>query len=110
MTPDAYDNLDALGDHARRVAAQALQASGVTGQVTGVGGMFALHLHDRPINNYRDAYPAGDETARGKALHLALLNAGIIMSPKLSGFLSTVTTTEDLDRFGEALEICLRGL
>ena len=72
--------------------------------------MFALHLHDRPMDNYRDAYPVGDEPARCKALHLALLNAGFIMSPKLSAFLSPVTTTEDLDRFGEALASGLREM
>lgn len=110
MTAEAYDNLEALGDHARRVSAQAIQAAGVTGQVTGIGGMFALHLHNRSMTNYRDAYPVGDETARGKALHLALLNDGYIMSPKLSSFLSTAMTTGELDGFGEALEKGLRKL
>jgi glutamate-1-semialdehyde 2,1-aminomutase len=110
MTPEAYDSLEMLGDHARKVSAQAIAASGVTGQVTGVGAMFALHLHDRPMTNYRDAYPVGDESARSKALHLALLNAGYIMSPKLSSFLSTAMTTDELDGFGEALERGLRGL
>ena len=71
--------------------------------------MFAIHLHERPITDYRSAYPAGDAAARGKALHLALLKAGFILSPKLSAFLSTAMTTDDIDRFGAALEAILRG-
>ncbi len=109
MTPDAYTALDALGAHARMVATQAFQAAGVDGQVTGVGGMFAIHLHGRPITDYRSAYPTGDEATRGKALHLALLEAGFIMSPKLSAFMSTAMTPNDIDRFGAALEAVLRS-
>ncbi len=109
MTPEAYAALDALGAHARMVAARAFQAAGVEGQITGVGGMFAIHLHSRPITDYRSAYPVGTEATRGKALHLALLEAGFIMSPKLSAFLSTAMTTDDIDRFGAALEAALRG-
>ena len=109
MTPEAYVSLDALGAHARMIAAQAFQAAGVEGQVTGVGGMFAIHLHGRSITDYRSAYPAGDEAVRGKALHLALLEAGFIMSPKLSAFMSTAMTIENIDRFGTALESALRN-
>ena len=110
MTPEAYQALDGLGEHARRVAAQAFRRASVVGQVTGVGGMFTIHLHDRPISDYRSAYPTDAEAAKGKALHRALIEAGFIMSPKLSGFLSTVTTSDDLDLFGAALEEGLRGL
>jgi glutamate-1-semialdehyde 2,1-aminomutase len=109
MTPEAYAALDAMGAHARMVAAQAFQAAGVEGQVTGVGGMFTIHLHGRPITDYRSAYPIGDEAARGKALHLALLEAGFIMSPRLSAFLSTAMTFNDIDRFGTALEAVLQS-
>jgi glutamate-1-semialdehyde 2,1-aminomutase len=109
MTPEAYAELDALGEHARTVAAQAFEAAGAAGQVTGFGGMFAMHLHQRPITDYRSAYPVGDEAARLKALHLALLEAGFIISPKLSAFMSTAMTTNDIDRFGAALEAALRS-
>lgn len=109
MTPEAYAALDALGEHGRKVATRAFEAAGVEGQVSGVGGIFALHLHTRPITDYRSSYPAGDEPTRVKALHLALLQAGFIMSPKLAAYLSTAMTTDDLDRFGAALETALRS-
>lgn len=109
MTPEAYDALDALGEHARKVVAQAFHAAGAEGQVSGVGGMFTIHLHARPLQDYRSAYPIGDESERGKRLHLALLKAGFIMSPRLSGFLSTAMTNDDLDRFGEGLTSALQA-
>lgn len=110
LTPEAYQTLDGLGEHGRTVARQAFAAAGVDGQVTGVGGMFALHLHSRPITDYRSAYPVGDEAVRMKALHLGLLKAGYIMSPKISAYLSTAMGKDDLDRYGEALEATLRSL
>jgi glutamate-1-semialdehyde aminotransferase len=42
-------------------------------------------------------------------LHLALLEAGFIMSPRLSAFLSTAMTFNDIDRFGTALEAVLQS-
>jgi hypothetical protein len=52
----------------------------------------------------------GVEPVRGKALHLPLPEAGFILSPKLSAFLSTAMTTEDLDRYGAASEGALQGV
>ncbi len=109
LTPEAYAGLEELGAHARAAAEAAFRAAGVAGQVTGIGGMFTLHLHDRAITDYRSAYPAGDEAARGKALHLALLRAGFIMSPRLSAFLSTAMDKGGIDRFADALESALRA-
>lgn len=109
MTPATYAELDALGEYARTAATRAFQNAGVEAQVTGIGGMFAIHLHARPITDYRTAYPTGDEAARVKALHLALLEAGFIMSPRLSAFMSTAMTTDDIDRFGTALEAALQS-
>ncbi len=103
LTPEAYARLEELGDHARRVATQAFAQAGRAGQVTGVGGLFHLHLHDRPITDYRSAYPQDGEAAAVKALHRGLIDAGFILAPKLAGYLSTVMTFDQLDAFGEAL-------
>ncbi len=107
LTPEAYEHLEGLGDHARGVVADAFARAGVPGQVTGVGGMFQIHLHDRPIGDYRGAYPRPEEAAAIKALHRALMAAGFILAPKLGGYLSTVMTLEQLDRFGDALAAAL---
>ena len=110
LTPDAYAGLEALGDHARAVLRGAFAAAGRPGQVTGVGSMFQLHLHDRPLTDYRSAYPQGDEAAAAKALHRAMLDRGVIFSPRGSGFLSTVNTGAEIDEVGEKLADALRTL
>ena len=53
----AYAHLDALGEALRARVRAAIAAAGVPAQVTGMGSLFRLHLHDRPIHTYRDAYP-----------------------------------------------------
>ena len=109
LTPEAYQDLEHLGAHARRVVADAFEGAGVPGQVTGVGGMFQIHLHERPLGDYRSAYLQPEEAAAVQALHRALMEAGYILAPKLGGYLSTVMTVEQLDGFGAALTEALRG-
>ena len=110
LTPDCYDRLEALGDHARQRIAQAFADSGYPGQVTGVGAMFLIHLHQRPITDYRSAYRRPEEAAGLRTLHGALLKAGHIISSTGAGFLSSVMTEADLDQFGEALTDSLKNL
>ena len=103
----AYDYLEDLGIHARDVVENAFAASGFNGQVTGVGSMFHLHLHDREVTDYRTFFRTEAEAKSTTELHLRLLDAGYILSPKLGGFLSTVNTRDQLDGFGDALATAL---
>jgi len=99
----AYQDLEELGAYARQVCIDAFARSGFKGQVTGIGSMFHLHLHDRPVSDYRTFFPKEDEAAAIKRIHLKLLTTGFILAPKLAGFLSTVNTRQQLDLFGESL-------
>lgn len=99
----AFLHLQALGDHARATIEQAIRDSGFQGQVTGVGSNFLIHPHVRPITDYRSAWRTPDERARMKAIQTGLLKQSVFIAGTGSGFLSTVTTTKDLDHFGEAL-------
>ncbi len=110
LTPECYDRLEALGEHARAGIAAAFAASGYPGQVTGVGAMFLLHPHTRPVTDYRATYRRPDDALALKALHRALLQAGYILSPTGAGFLSSVMTEADLDGFAAALTRCLGDL
>jgi glutamate-1-semialdehyde 2,1-aminomutase len=74
-----------------------------------MGSLFRLHLHDRPIRNYRDAYPSKEESARLSALFGFLLSQGILTTPNVSGALSTPMTTVEVDLFAEVLEAGLRA-
>lgn len=103
LDPTAFAHLQALGDHAREAIDQAIRDSGFQGQVTGVGSNFLVHPHVRPITGYRSAWRTPAEHERIKALQHGLLRNGVFLAGNGSGFISTVTTKEDLDRFGGAL-------
>ncbi len=107
LTEAAYDRLEHLGIYARTAIDGAFEASGYPGQVTGVGSMFQLHLHRRPVTDYRSAYHRPDESRAVAKLHRNMLKQGIILSPRCTGFLSTPMTEQDLDAMAAALA---RGL
>ena len=104
---NAYHYLEDLGTYARQVVKNAFATSGFKGQVTGVGSMFHLHVHDREVTDYRTFFPKETEAAAIKRLHLRLLEDGYILSPKLGGFLSTANTKAQLDGFGNVLTAAL---
>lgn len=103
LDPAAFAHLQALGDHARGAIEQAIRDSGFQGQVTGVGSNFLVHPHVRHITDYRSAWRAPAEHERMKAIQHGLLKQGVFLAANGSGFISTATTTKDLDHFGEAL-------
>ncbi len=107
LDSNAYDYLEDLGAYARQVVKTAFATSGFRGQVTGVGSMFHLHVHDREVTDYRTFFPKETEAEAIKRVHLRLLEDGYILSPKLGGFLSTVNTKDQLDRFGNVLTAAL---
>ena len=107
LDSNAYDYLEDLGAYARQVVKTAFATSGFRGQVTGVGSMFHLHVHDREVSDYRTFFPKETEAEAIKRLHLRLLEDGYILSPKLGGFLSTVNTKDQLDGFGTVLTAAL---
>ena len=107
LDSNAYDYLEDLGAYARQVVKTAFATSGFRGQVTGVGSMFHLHVHDREVSDYRTFFPKETEAEAIKRLHHRLLEDGYILSPKLGGFLSTVNTKDQLDGFGNVLKAAL---
>ncbi|MBK1658537.1 aspartate aminotransferase family protein [Paracraurococcus ruber] len=106
----AHRHLDVLGEAVRDRMRAAIAAAGVPGQVTGMGSLFRLHLHDRPIRTYRDAYPTQAESARQSALFGFLLAHGILTTPNISGALSTPMTAAEVEEFGAALDAGLRAI
>jgi glutamate-1-semialdehyde 2,1-aminomutase len=109
MDANAYKHLDDLGEALRARMRAAITAAGVPAQVTGVGSLFRLHLHDRPISTYRDAYPTGEESARQAAVFGFLLAHGILTTPNISGALSTPMGNAEVEEFGAVLEAGLRA-
>jgi glutamate-1-semialdehyde 2,1-aminomutase len=110
LTAESFDRLEALGERARAGILAAFRSAGYPGQVTGVGSMFQVHLHTRPITDYRSAYAGPQERAAMLRLQTEMLTRGVIISNKGFAFLSTVNTEADIEALTEALEGALRAL
>jgi glutamate-1-semialdehyde 2,1-aminomutase len=98
LTPEVFERIGALGAHVRERLA--VLADGLPLQVTGAGSLFKITATARAIRNYRDA--AANDKAWERTASLALLNAGFLLTPTLSGCVSAVTTREELDGFLDA--------
>jgi glutamate-1-semialdehyde 2,1-aminomutase len=99
LTNAEFARLDRLGERLRHGMQAAIKEAGCTAQVTGMGSLFKLHMHDRPIRNYRDAYPSPQEAATLTALFRSFLANGILVTPQVSGALSTPMTDSEIDMF-----------
>ena len=99
----AYDHLNGLGDCFRRRVTDAIAATGIPAQVTGMGSLFRIHPHQRPVRDYRTAYPTDSEKALLARLHPWLVGQGFLLTPNLSGALSTPMTESEVDALAEAL-------
>jgi glutamate-1-semialdehyde 2,1-aminomutase len=71
-------------------------------QVLTVGSLFNIHAVAGPVEDYRSAAQGNKELL--KWLQLALLNEGVLLSPRGMGCLSTAMADEDLAGFLTALE------
>ena len=109
LTPETYQELEAAGELARAGLRRGFEQAGRPGQVTGVGSMFQIHFHDRPMTDYRDAFATTAENAMAKAVHRGMLDRGFILSPRCSGFLSSVMTEAEITNLGEAFTDTLRA-
>lgn len=104
LTPEAIQRLNALGESARQGLRRAFALSGRTGQVTGEGSLFLLHLSQEPMRDYRSAYRAHSERDQERLaqLYRNLLNHGIILSTWGLGCLSTPMGEAEIARLSEA--------
>jgi glutamate-1-semialdehyde 2,1-aminomutase len=96
MTPQEYERLDRLGELLREGLAESLDGARVRGQVTGMGSLFTVHLHDRPIHDYRSSLATAEEAARTSAIYRAMHAAGVVTAPYLAGCLSTPMTETEI--------------
>ena len=71
--------------------------------------MFQIHFHDRPMADYRSAFATPAENAMAKSVHRGMLDRGFILSPRCSGFLSSVMTAAEITSLGDAFADTLRA-
>lgn len=110
LTPAAYGRLEVLGERLRLGVAALFEKTGMPGQVLGAGSLFRLHPHDRPIHDYRSAYPTDAEKTWVAALHRGLIDRGILVTANLSGALSTPMGEAEVDAFLDALGDALEAV
>ncbi|MGM0584221.1 MAG: aspartate aminotransferase family protein [Pseudomonadota bacterium] len=110
LDPPAFEHLQALGDFARERIAAAMREAGFEGQVTGVGSNFLVHPHRRPIRDYRSNHRSDAERKRMAALQRGLLERGVFIAGTGAGFISSVTTKDDLDSMAGAMRETMAGL
>ncbi|MCA3413171.1 MAG: aspartate aminotransferase family protein [Roseomonas sp.] len=99
----AVDRLGRIGETLRNRVNAAFAAAGETAQVTGMGSLFRLHLTDAPIRDYRSSYPDAKAKKALAAIHLAMLEAGILLTPNCSGALSTPMTAAEISLIADNL-------
>lgn len=99
----AVDRLNRLGDTLRSRVNDAFAEAGVAAQMTGFGSLFRLHLTAAPIRDYRSCYPDADAKKALAAIHLAMLDAGVLLTPNCSGALSTPMAAAEIGLIANAL-------
>lgn len=99
----AVDRLNRLGDTLRTRVNSAFAEAGVAAQMVGFGSLFRLHLTAAPIRDYRSSYPSADAKRKLAAIHLAMLDAGVLLTPNCSGALSTPMASAEIGLIAHAL-------
>jgi glutamate-1-semialdehyde 2,1-aminomutase len=110
MTASEFDRVNALGERARQALQQAARIADAPCQITGSGSLLMMHLHERPIVDYRSAYRDADEKALHGQFHRYLLNHGILTSQLGLAAVSTPMTEVEIDRLAETVLGALREI
>jgi glutamate-1-semialdehyde 2,1-aminomutase len=88
---------------------EALFASlNVPAQVNQIGSLFNLHFSDAPVTDYATTSTTNRKILR--SLYLAVLNHGIVFTPRGMGCLSTPMTGAQIDLFVQAIKLGLDDL
>ncbi len=110
LTQPAIDHINRMGDRVRDALAGLFERSGFPAQVTGVGSMFKISGHRRPIVDYRSGFHSEAETKRLLDLQRLLVLEGYHVSSRGNGFVSTVMTDEEMDGFVAAVARCIERI
>jgi glutamate-1-semialdehyde 2,1-aminomutase len=93
----AFARLDAIGAAVRSGIDEAFRQAGVPGGTVGLGSLLKVHFADRPIRDYRSAYPTEQEVRRQAIFNRGLLNRGVLAAGYGLMALSTPMTDADID-------------
>ena len=110
LTHDLYEHLETKGNYLREKSNEIFKDLGIKGQVVGIGSCFDIHFRGENIKNYRDVAMAKDNILIPALLNLELLNRGIYLTRKASGYISVVNTEEEIDSYLNALYESLQDM
>jgi glutamate-1-semialdehyde 2,1-aminomutase len=110
LTLAVFERLNALGAQARAALGEAFRAAGVPGQVSGMGSLFRVHFHDRPLTGYRAAYALPEERERLHRFYWGLAEHGVLISSDGLGAMSTPMGGAEVEVLAEAALEALRAL
>lgn len=105
LTPEAFARLERMGDELRRAISADFARLGLPGQAVGRGSLLKVHFTNRPLRDYRSAFPSAEEARRAAVFHRGLLNRGVLAAGYGLMALSTPMTDADL----EEIMIACRG-
>lgn len=105
---DEVARINTLGDQLRSRIGLLLEMYGFEATITGYGSFGAIHFTAGPVRNYRDAARSNQQLK--KVLHLALLQEGLFMAPRLMFCISTPMTEATLDEIDARFERALKRL
>lgn len=102
LTPERVKELNARGDALRERLNEIAARREVPVQVTGIGSIMCIHLHDRPITS-PDAAKESDPRLRA-LFHLEMLERGLYLARRGFISLSLPLEQEDYDAFAAGFE------
>ncbi|HET9662027.1 MAG TPA: aspartate aminotransferase family protein [Thermomicrobiales bacterium] len=105
---DEVARINTLGDQLRSRIGILLEMYGFEATITGYGSFGAIHFTSGPVRNYRDAARSNQQLK--KVLHLALLQEGLFVAPRLMFCISTPMSDATLDKIDARFERALKRL
>jgi glutamate-1-semialdehyde 2,1-aminomutase len=99
LTRAEIARLGALGDRAREGMAAAMRDAGMAGQVTGMGSLFRIHVHDRPLSDYRSMLMTAAEKSILAGIVLYMRDHGVFVNERGVCSLSTPMGDAEIDAF-----------
>jgi glutamate-1-semialdehyde 2,1-aminomutase len=105
---DEVARINTLGDQLRSRIGMLLEMYGFEATITGYGSFGAIHFTSGPVRDYRDAARSNQQLK--KVLHLALLQEGLFVAPRLMFCISTPMSDATLDDIDARFERALKRL
>jgi glutamate-1-semialdehyde 2,1-aminomutase len=108
LTPETYGRLETLAVELKTKLERLFAGAGLRACVNQIGSLFNIHFTEGPVRSHADVQAA--DTALVRELHLALLDHGILFTPRGMGCLSTPMTAAEIDAFVDAARLALEEL